>query len=99
MNLLFPITIFLSVFLLFQVQPMMGRYILPWFGGTPAVWSVCLLFFQCVLLAGYGYAHWLGSWRNVKKQVMVHIGLLAISLAWLPVAPGAERWKPTSSEH
>ncbi|MEP7355100.1 MAG: ferrichrome ABC transporter permease, partial [Acidobacteriota bacterium] len=97
MKLRFPATIFLSAFLLFQVQPMMGRYILPWFGGTPAVWSVCLLFFQCVLLAGYAYAHWLGSWKDVRKQAMVHIGLLAASLAWLPVAPSADVWKPSGS--
>jgi hypothetical protein len=77
---LFPVTIFLSAFLLFQVQPIMGRFILPWFGGTPAVWSVCLLFFQAMLLAGYAYAHWL-------RRPRVHLLLLAISLAFLPVIP------------
>src|SRR5205814_2500740 len=76
----FPATIFLSAFLLFQVQPIMGRYILPWFGGTPAVWSICLLFFQFALLAGYAYAHWL---RNTR----IHIVLLVVSLALLPVIP------------
>jgi hypothetical protein len=80
MNPLFPVTIFLSAFLLFQVQPIMGRFILPWFGGTPAVWSICLLFFQAALLAGYAYAHWL---RNPR----IHIVLLAASLAFLPVIP------------
>jgi hypothetical protein len=55
---LLPVTIFLSAFLLFQVQPMIGRYVLPWFGGGPAVWTNCMLFFQAVLLAGYAYAHW-----------------------------------------
>jgi hypothetical protein len=77
---LLPLTIFLSAFLLFQVQPIMGRYILPWFGGTPAVWSVCLLFFQAMLLGGYAYAHWL---RNTR----IHIALLVVSLALLPVIP------------
>jgi hypothetical protein len=91
---LLPVTIFLSAFLLFQVQPLMGRYVLPWFGGTPAVWSVCLLFFQCILLAGYGYAHWLGRLR-VVQQVVVHAVLLVASLVLLPVAPNAARWKPT----
>ncbi|MEI9815384.1 MAG: hypothetical protein WDO18_23250 [Acidobacteriota bacterium] len=91
---LFPITIFLSAFLLFQVQPMMGRYVLPWFGGTPAVWSVCLLFFQCVLLAGYGYAHWLGSLKSTRTQAAIHITLLAASIALLPIAPNPEIWKP-----
>jgi len=78
---LFPVTVFLSAFLLFQVQPIMGRFILPWFGGTPAVWSVCLLFFQAALLAGYAYAHWL---RNAR---WIHLALLAASLAFLPVVP------------
>jgi hypothetical protein len=77
---LLPITIFLSAFLLFQVQPIMGRYVLPWFGGTPAVWSVCLLFFQFALLAGYAYAHWL-------RRPFIHIMFLAASLAFLPVIP------------
>jgi hypothetical protein len=77
---LFPVTIFLSAFLLFQVQPIMGRFILPWFGGTPAVWSVCLLFFQAMLLAGYAYAHWL-------RKPLAHIALLAASLTLLPVIP------------
>src|SRR5437016_7193345 len=58
----------------------MGRFILPWFGGTPAVWSVCLLFFQAMLLAGYAYAHWLGRPR-------IHVALLVASLAFLPVIP------------
>jgi hypothetical protein len=80
---LIPVTIFLSAFLLFQVQPIMGRFILPWFGGTPAVWSVCLLFFQAALLAGYAYAHWLGSLRVPR----VHIVLLAASLVFLPAIP------------
>ncbi len=75
-----PATIFLSAFLLFQVQPIMGRFILPWFGGTPAVWSVCLLFFQAALLAGYAYAHWL-------QRPRIHVVLLAASLAVLPVIP------------
>ena len=51
------LTIFLGAFLLFQVQPIMGRFILPWFGGGPGVWTACLLFFQTVLLGGYLYAH------------------------------------------
>ena len=53
----FAATIFLSAFLLFQVQPMIGKFILPWFGGGPSVWTTCLLFFQVLLLAGYTYAH------------------------------------------
>jgi hypothetical protein len=93
---LIPVTIFLSAFLLFQVQPMMGRYVLPWFGGGPAVWTNCMLFFQAMLLAGYGYAHWLGSRRNQKVQSWVHVALLAVSLAFLPIAPRAAIWKSTA---
>jgi hypothetical protein len=89
-----PITIFLSAFLLFQVQPMMGRYVLPWFGGGPAVWTNCLLFFQAMLLAGYGYAHWLGSRRSVRLQASVHITLLAASLLFLPIGPRSGSWNP-----
>src|ERR1700685_3802105 len=82
-HVLFPVTIFLSAFLLFQVQPLIGRYILPWFGGGPAVWTSCLLFFQACLLAGYAYAHWLGSLQNLRLQAGVHIGLLLASIAFL----------------
>ena len=93
---LFPVTIFLSAFLLFQVQPMIGRYVLPWFGGGPAVWTNCMLFFQTMLLAGYAYAHWLGS-RRGHVQSWVHAALLAGSLAFLPIAPRAEIWKSSGA--
>jgi hypothetical protein len=93
----FPITIFLSAFLLFQVQPIMGRYVLPWFGGGPAVWTHCLLFFQALLLGGYAYAHWLGSRRSIRLQASVHITLLGASLLFLPLGPRADMWKPESS--
>ena len=93
----FPTVIFLSAFLLFQVQPIMGRYILPWFGGGPAVWTNCLLFFQALLLAGYAYAHWLTSRPGPRRQALVHIALLTASLAFLPIGPHADFWKPASS--
>lgn len=93
----FAITIFLSALLLFQVQPLMGRYILPWFGGTPAVWSVCLLFFQCILLAGYAYAHWIGSLKSTRVQTTIHLALLALSLLLLPVEPST-MWKPSGTD-
>jgi hypothetical protein len=86
----FPATIFLSAFLLFQIQPIIARFILPWFGGGPAVWTTCLLFFQSVLLLGYLYAHLL-KWR------WLHVGLLGVSLLLLPVIPRPEIWKPESS--
>jgi hypothetical protein len=72
---------------------MMGRYVLPWFGGGPAVWTHCLLFFQTLLLAGYAYAHWLGS----RREAWVHMALLAASLLFLPIGSRAELWKPASS--
>ena len=93
----FPATIFLGAFLLFLVQPLMGRFILPWFGGGPAVWTVCLLFFQTFLLAGYAYAHWLSSRSSVRRQASIHVLLLAASLLFLPVLPRAESWKPAFS--
>jgi hypothetical protein len=93
----FPVSIFLSAFLLFQVQPIMGRYVLPWFGGGPAVWTHCLLFFQALLLGGYAYAHWLGSRRSVRLQASVHIVLLVASLLFLPIGARADLWKPASS--
>ena len=76
---------------------MIGRYVLPWFGGGPAVWTTCMLFFQTMLLAGYGYAHWLGSRRDRSVQAWVHLALLAGSLAFLPVAPRAAIWKSSAA--
>lgn len=93
----FPAAIFLSAFLLFQVQPMIARYVLPWFGGGPAVWTNCMLFFQAALLAGYGYAHWLASRGSTRVQATVHIALLAASLLFLPIGPHGNLWKPASS--
>ncbi len=98
---LFPVTIFLSAFLLFQLQPMMGRFVLPWFGGGPAVWTTCMLFFQTALLAGYAYAHFLGSRGPATRRTAswIHMALLAISVAALPIIPNAERWKPSTSDN
>ena len=93
--LLYALTISLSAFLLFEVQPIIAKMILPWFGGSSAVWSTCMLFFQVVLLLGYGYAHWLHSRFAARKQAMVHIAVLAASLATLPIIP-SERWRSAS---
>lgn len=94
--LVYAVTIFLSAFLLFQVQPLIAKFILPWFGGSAAVWSAALLFFQLLLLAGYFYAHCLIRYLKPKQQLMVHLPLLAIALATLPIIP-ADRWKPAAS--
>ncbi len=93
----YAITIFLSAFLLFQVQPLIGKFILPWFGGSPAVWSTCMLFFQVLLLGGYSYAHWISSRFSGRGQMLCHLGLLGLSLAFLPIAPNPD-WKPQGEE-
>ena len=90
--LLFAITVFVGAFLLFQVQPLLGRYILPWFGGGPSVWTSCMLFFQTLLLGGYAYAHWIASRTSPRTQGRLHMGLLALSLLALPIDPRAEMW-------
>src|SRR4051812_17300283 len=94
---LYAATIFLSAFLLFLVQPVIAKQILPWFGGSASVWATCLVFFQTVLLFGYAYADW--STRSLKPRVQagLHVGLLLVSLALLPIMPDV-RWKPGASE-
>ena len=93
----YAFTIFLSAFLLFQVQPLVGKKILPWFGGTPAVWTTCMLFFQIVLLAGYAYAHFVVKRLSPRGQMILHFGLLAATLVFLPIGP-TNNWKPTGEE-
>ena len=93
----YAVPIFLGAFLLFQVQPMIGRYILPWFGGSPAVWTTCMVFFQVLLLVGYGYAHLSISRLRPRTQGALHAALLLACLAFLPIIPGA-RFKPTGHE-
>jgi hypothetical protein len=101
----YAISVLLSAFLLFQIQPMIGKHILPWFGGTPAVWSTVLLFFQALLTAGYAYAYWLHERLGDRLQGIVHVILLGISLAFLmlaayswpsPLTPDAA-WRPFGS--
>jgi spermidine synthase len=95
--LIYAITLFTSAFLLFLVEPLLGRYILPWYGGAPSVWTTCMLVFQALLLAGYAYAHLLASRLPPRKQVWLHLCVLAAALACMPVAP-SESWKPIGSE-
>jgi hypothetical protein len=94
--LIYAVTIFLSAFLLFQVQPLIAKFILPWFGGSAAVWSAALLFFQLILLAGYFYAHLLIRHVSPKRQWQVHAPLLAVSLLTLPIIP-SPYFKPSPS--
>src|SRR5271154_1813704 len=93
----FALTIFVSAFLLFQVQPLIAKQILPWFGGSAAVWTTCMLFFQIALLLGYTYAHWVTSALPPRRQMTVHLGLLCLSLLILPIIPNAW-WKPAGTE-
>jgi hypothetical protein len=88
----FAFSIFTGAFLLFQVQPLIGKYILPWFGGSPGVWTTCLLFFQTLLLGGYAYAHFSSTLLKPRGQAALHLGLLLLSLALLPITPN-ESWK------
>ncbi|HSP94487.1 MAG TPA: ferrichrome ABC transporter permease [Thermoanaerobaculia bacterium] len=100
--LLYSLTVFLGAFLLFQIEPLIGKFILPWFGGAPAVWSTCLLFFQLVLLAGYLYAHALARRASPRAARVLHGVLILLSVASLgalavawgsPILPGSG-WKP-----
>ncbi|HCF56827.1 MAG TPA: ferrichrome ABC transporter permease [Myxococcales bacterium] len=102
---LFASVIVLSAFLLFLVQPLIGRVVLPWFGGTPAVWTTCMLFFQVLLLAGYGYSHLLAARLRAGRQARLHALLLAAAalalgaatIAWgTPLIPGPD-WRPADS--
>lgn len=86
-------TIFFSAFLLFMVQPIIAKQILPWFGGAAAVWATCLVFFQTVLLFGYAYADWTSRYLAPKRQAWLHVALLAASLLLLPIIPDAA-WTP-----
>src|ERR1041385_5507717 len=94
---LYALTILVSAFLLFQVQPVIAKIILPWFGGSAAVWTTCLLFFQMVLLLGYLYAHAVVRYLKPRVQMMLHGGLLLLSALALPVYPN-QAWKPTGAE-
>jgi hypothetical protein len=95
--LLFACTIFTSAFLLFLVQPIVAKEILPWFGGSAAVWTTCLVFFQVALLAGYAYSDFTTRKLKPRAQVILHIVLLAASVAVLPIIPDAA-WKPAGTE-
>ncbi len=103
---IYHLTIFLSAFLLFQVEPILVKYLLPWFGGTSAVWTTSLLFFQLVLLVGYAYSHIVGTRMRPGKQAWLHITLVVVSLllmgatalAWRsPITPGAS-WQPADTD-
>jgi hypothetical protein len=93
---IYALTIFTGAFLLFEVQPLIGKYILPWFGGAPAVWTTCMLFFQILLLGGYAYAHCSARWFKPRTQAILHLVLLIAAMALLPITP-SDSWKPNDS--
>src|SRR5262249_49945608 len=96
--LLFAPTIFLSAFLLFCCEPMVGKMMLPFLGGAASVWITCLLFFQLMLLTGYGYAHALERYADVRTQIAIHGGLMLITVLFLPIHFAA-RPDETASVH
>src|SRR5690349_1878273 len=83
---LFTAAVFLSALLLFGVQPMFSRMVLPHLGGSPSVWSVAMVFFQSMLLAGYAYAHFLMDTQNRRLAVAVHLAVLTGALFMLPLS-------------
>ena len=92
----FQLPIVLSAFLLFLVQPIIAKQILPWFGGSAGVWTTCLVFFQSVLLAGYAYAD-LTLRLGARRQALLHVASLIVSLACLPII-ASSGWKPMGDE-
>jgi SAM-dependent methyltransferase len=94
---LYAATIFLSAFLLFLVQPVLAKQILPWFGGAAIVWTTCMVFFQFVLLLGYAYAHGLTRLKP-RAQAAIHVALLAAGLLFLPITPDPS-WKPAGGDN
>lgn len=96
MPLLYAVTLFVSAALLFVVQPMIGRLVLPLLGGTPAVWNTCMVFFQAALLAGYAYAHALPRWLGVRRHALLHALVLLLPLLVLPL--GIPAFWPAPSE-
>ena len=97
MVILFAVTLFLSSSLLFIVQPMIAKMVLPLLGGTPAVWNTCMVFFQATLLAGYLYAHASTRWLRFHHQAMLHIALLAASFLALPIVVASQHIEPPAA--
>jgi spermidine synthase len=96
--LLFAVTLFVSAFLLFLVQPMVGKMILPKLGGTPQVWNTCMVFFQAALLAGYAYTHSVSTYLPTRRQLLLQGGLLAVPFLFLPFAV-SESWQPPTESN
>ncbi len=93
LTLRFALPIFFGAFLLFQVQLLMGKYILPWFGGASSAWATCMLFFQFLLLCGYAYAHLSAKYLSPRAQAVLHGTLMLVAVALMPITPSGA-WKP-----
>ena len=93
---LFAFTLFLSSTLMFLVQPMVAKMVLPLLGGAPSVWNTCIVFFQATLLAGYLYVYASTRWLRPRQQVWLHLTLLAASLLALPLALAAHERPPAT---
>src|SRR5918994_4796217 len=94
--LLFSATIFISAALLFLVEPMFAKFVLPSFGGTPAVWTGSMMFFQATLLVGYLYVHATTTWLGARRQAILHLVVVLLPLLVLPLAVPGEEWAPSS---
>src|SRR3954467_5909848 len=94
----FGLAIFCGAFLLFLVQPLIAKFILPWFGGSAAVWTTCMLFFQVLLLGGYAGAHLLVTKLTPRRQVLVYLGALTLAHLCLPIQP-SDFWKPADEPY
>ncbi len=84
----FSTTLFCSALLMFYIQPLVGKILLPRLGGTPQIWNTCMVFFQAMLFAGYLHAHYTGLWLGLRSQALVHIGLALAALLTLPIGMG-----------
>src|SRR5918998_1293650 len=94
--LLFSATIFISAALLFLVEPMFAKFVLPSFGGTPAVWTGSMMFFQATLLVGYLYVHATTTWLGARRQAILHLVVVLLPLLVLPLAVPGDEWAPSS---
>src|SRR5439155_1238374 len=94
---LLGMTLFVSAFLLFCCEPMVGKMVLPILGGAASVWTTCVLFFQTMLLVGYVYTHFLGKLKRVRDQILIHISLMLIAIAFLPIHFGSVSGHPSDS--
>lgn len=97
MLLLYAVTLFLSATLMFLIQPMFAKIVLPLLGGTPAVWNTCMVFYQTILLAGYVYAHLITTRLSFRQQVLVHLGVLALPILTLPISLTYDSPPPTGT--